>query len=92
MTVASPSKRPHTCHALGCDLKVPPKRLMCLKHWRMVPNQIQDQVWAYYRPGQEIDKRPTKDYLVAAGAAVQWVYEREQRESRRRNQTTPGTE
>jgi hypothetical protein len=36
---------PHTCHAEGCEVAVPPKLLMCLKHWRMVPKHLQREVW-----------------------------------------------
>ena len=39
----------HVCHAEGCDTPVPPKLLMCLKHWRRVPKQLQAAVWNNYR-------------------------------------------
>jgi hypothetical protein len=60
----------HTCHAHGCKKLVPPKMLMCLKHWRMVPKFAQDDIWRTYRPGQEIVKNPSNDYLKAQQAAV----------------------
>lgn len=69
----------HTCHAKGCTRVIPPKLLMCLKHWRMVPRDLQRAVWATYRPGQEIDKRPTKEYLEIARAAIQAVAAKEGR-------------
>jgi hypothetical protein len=67
----------HTCHAEGCSTKVPPKLLMCARHWRLVPKDLQSRVWATYRPGQEVDKRPTAEYLAAAQAAIDAVAELE---------------
>lgn len=67
----------HRCHARECKTIVPPKLLMCLKHWRMVPRPLQQQVWNTYRPGQENDKTPTRDYLQAAMAAIEAVAEKE---------------
>lgn len=69
----------HTCHAEGCDVDVPPKMLMCLKHWRRVPKKLQAEIWRTYRPGQEVDKKPSAEYLVAQHAAVQAVAEKEGR-------------
>jgi hypothetical protein len=60
----------HLCHATGCEREVEPKLLMCLKHWRMVPRPLQRAVWAQYRSGQEDDKRPSREYLAAADAAI----------------------
>lgn len=67
----------HVCHAKKCKVEVPPKMLMCRKHWYMVPKKIQQRVWKHYVPGQEISKTPTRKYLKAAQAAVDAVAERE---------------
>lgn len=67
----------HTCHAEGCSKVVPPKLLMCLRHWRMVPRDLQQAVWALYRPGQEIDKRPTMEYLEVMQEAIDAVAAKE---------------
>ena len=67
----------HTCHAKGCTVEVPPKLLMCLRHWRMVPKEIQSAVWRHYRPGQEIDKKPTAEYLTVMKLAIDAVAARE---------------
>lgn len=69
----------HRCHAAGCETAVAPKLLMCVKHWRMVPRLVQQQVWATYRAGQEVDKRPSRDYLAAADAAIAAVAAAERR-------------
>jgi hypothetical protein len=39
----------HECPAEGCADHVPHDRLMCLKHWRMVPKPQQDAVWKTWR-------------------------------------------
>lgn len=67
----------HTCHAKGCEALVAPKLLMCLKHWRRVPRELQRAVWASYRPGQEVDKKPSREYLEAARAAIEAVAAKE---------------
>ncbi len=67
----------HRCHAIECDTPVPPRLLMCARHWRMVPRKLQRRVWATYRPGQEIDKQPSAEYLEAQQAAVAAVRQRE---------------
>jgi hypothetical protein len=63
----------HTCHAHCCDVAVPPKLLMCKRHWYMVPKDLRDAVWLTYRPGQEIDKSPTMEYLETAHEAINAV-------------------
>ncbi len=63
----------HYCHARGCLKVIPPKLLMCPPHWRMVPPDLQAKVWATYRPGQEVDKNPSNEYIAAQQAAVRIV-------------------
>ena len=69
----------HCCHAYACPVVVPAKMLMCLKHWRMVPQSTQRLVWKHYRPGQEVDKRPSKEYLEVTALAIRQVREKEQK-------------
>jgi hypothetical protein len=69
--------REHTCHARGCNVPVPPRLLMCRVHWRMVPKPLRDEVWMTYRPGQEITKEPTPEYLDAMQAAIEAVAQKE---------------
>lgn len=69
----------HKCHARGCEVEVPPARLMCLAHWNLVPYALKRNVWAHYRPGQEVRKDPTPEYLAAARAAIEAVAAREGR-------------
>jgi hypothetical protein len=67
----------HECHAYGCTTSVPPKMLMCLKHWKMVPKFAQDDVWATYLPGQEVRKDPSSDYIKAQQRARILCYMKE---------------
>lgn len=60
----------HVCHALCCKTQVPPRMLMCLRHWRKVPKNLQQEIWKQYRPGQEIDKKPTLRYIATALSAI----------------------
>lgn len=60
----------HQCHAFKCSREVPPKMFMCFKHWKMLPRVFQNDIWKNYRPGQEVDKRPSSEYLKAAQRAV----------------------
>lgn len=69
----------HTCHAKGCYTVVPPKLFMCLKHWKKVPKRLQAAIWAAYRPGQEVDKNPSKEYVDVADEAIEAVAKKEKR-------------
>ncbi len=35
----------HLCHALGCMSNCPPRWLMCRRHWKKVPPDIQVEVY-----------------------------------------------
>jgi hypothetical protein len=54
-------------------LAVPPKMWGCKRHWFMLPWKLRDAIWRAYRPGQELDKRPSEDYLAAARAVQSWI-------------------
>lgn len=63
----------HLCHAENCTAPVPPEKLMCFKHWKMVPPEIQHLVLDTYRHGQCVDKMPSRLWQHAAKAAVRFV-------------------
>jgi hypothetical protein len=63
----------HACHAFACKAATKPSLFMCPRHWRMVPQEMKDALWAAYRPGQEIDKRTTREYRSAALTAQRAV-------------------
>lgn len=68
--------RDHTCHWPGCTQQVPPALWGCKPHWFALPKAIRDDIWAAYRPGQEIDMNPSQAYLVAAEAAQKYIEHR----------------
>ena len=63
----------HTCHHPRCDKSVPPKMLACRQHWYQLPQVLRNEVWRAYRPGQEIDKHPSQEYMdVIAQVQAYW--------------------
>jgi len=66
--------REHHCHWPGCKEQVPPAMWGCRKHWYMLPQMIRERIWAYYRPGQERDMRPSREYLATAQEAEEWIF------------------
>lgn len=68
----------HTCHWPGCTTPVSPKLWGCKAHWLRLPKALRDRIWATYRPGQEVDKRPSPQYLKAAQAVQAWINEQVQ--------------
>lgn len=63
----------HTCHALRCETAVPPRMFMCHRHWSLIPKARQRELWQVYREGQEVNKRPTIEYLNVARALRVYV-------------------
>lgn len=45
----------------------------CKKHWFMLPKHLRDLIWATYRPGQEITKDPSQEYINAAKLVRDWI-------------------
>lgn len=72
----SPLNR-HLCHAKQCTTVCDPSKLMCGRHWRMVPKSIQYAVYREYRPGQEMTKDPSDAYLRVAQMAINAVARKE---------------
>lgn len=69
----------HLCHAQGCKTAVPPKLLMCRDHWYMIPMDMRDRVWVLYRPGQEVTKDPSDEYVKHVMACIDYVAVKEGR-------------
>lgn len=65
----------HTCHHPGCTVEVPPRLWGCKKHWFRLPKRLRAAIWRTYRPGQEIDKNPSPEYLAVADEVQQWCLE-----------------
>lgn len=66
----------HKCHWPDCDVAVPPAMWGCKAHWFMLPRSLRAEVWAAYRPGQEIDKRPSEKYIAVAHKVQEWIQRR----------------
>jgi hypothetical protein len=52
---------------------IEPKMLMCIRHWKMLPKPLQALVWHHYRIDQEIDKKPSLEYITVAFVSVSCV-------------------
>lgn len=72
---AAPSSRPakHFCHWPGCSAGVPARLWGCTRHWNRLPAPIRKAISRAYRPGQEITKTPSAEYVEAARAAQTWI-------------------
>lgn len=67
--------RKHDCAAHGCAERVDHDKLMCLKHWRMVPADIRSLVWSTWR---RVSRDPSA-YREARDKAVEAVAEKDAR-------------
>jgi hypothetical protein len=65
--------RSHHCHWPGCERQVPPATWGCRPHWYTLPQELRDRIWRTYRPGQEVNGTPSRDYIEAARAVQAWV-------------------
>ena len=64
-----------TCHWPGCERQVPPHSWACAEHWAALPKRLRDRVARAYRPGQEIDKQPSREYIQTAQEVHHWMVE-----------------
>lgn len=62
----------HTCHAPNCTIPVPPELFACKQHWNQIPRMLRAKIWAAYRPGQEITKKPSPAWMEAARQAKEF--------------------
>lgn len=60
----------------------------CKTHWFRLPSRLRSRIWATYRPGQEVDKRPSAEYLSAAAAVQEWALKDIAAEQRRKDLQT----
>jgi hypothetical protein len=63
----------HTCHWPGCGKRVPPAMWGCKRHWFMLPADLRAKIWGAYRPGQEITKTPSREYVAIAREVQEWI-------------------
>ena len=60
----------------------------CKTHWFRLPSRLRSRIWATYRPRQEVDKRPSAEYLSAAAAVQEWALKDIAAEQRRKDLQT----
>jgi hypothetical protein len=65
--------RNHHCHWPGCDRQVPPAVWGCRPHWYTLPKELRNRIWQAYRPGQEIDQKPSETYVTVAREVQAWI-------------------
>lgn len=63
----------HHCHWPGCTKSVPPAMWGCKAHWFKLPLRLRNKIWATYRPGQEVSKDPSAEYLAVAHEIQEWI-------------------
>lgn len=63
----------HHCHWPGCTRACPPAKWGCSKHWFTLPVALRRRIWQTFRPGQEVSKTPSADYINAARDAQAWI-------------------
>lgn len=63
----------HACHWPDCKTEIEPKLLMCRGHWFRLPADLRTLVWANYRPGQEITKTPSREYMAVMDQVLAWA-------------------
>lgn len=92
MTATAPlGSDEHTCHAKHCTTEVPPATFMCRLHWGLVPAPMREAIKTLYRPGQEVDKQPSGEYLAIAKAAIDAVAHKQSRRPRPATPAAPVT-
>jgi hypothetical protein len=77
--------RKHTCHWPGCEIAVPPAMWGCRMHWFSLPTILRNQIWAAYRPGQEITGKPSREYVTVAVNVRDWIINNTKRLSNERD-------
>jgi hypothetical protein len=65
--------RNHHCHWPGCPEQVAPAKWGCMKHWMRLPKRLRDKIWATFRPGQETNWTPSREYVKVAKEVQLWI-------------------
>lgn len=68
MAVLQPASR---CPIGGCGDPIDRSRLMCRKHWYLVPRKLRDRVWATWRSGDGARRAEHQEAVLTAIAACQ---------------------
>jgi hypothetical protein len=65
------SDRRHPCPGPGCATRIDRHRLMCLRHWRMVPRPLQAAIWRAWNGGRGAGSPEHAEAILAAIDAVE---------------------
>lgn len=63
----------HGCHWPGCNKYCPPSMWGCHEHWYKLPGHLRNEIWRTFRPGQEISKTPSREYVAVAQRVRNWI-------------------
>lgn len=44
-----------------------------MKHWMRLPKRLRDKIWATFRPGQETNWTPSREYVKVAKEVQLWI-------------------
>ncbi len=55
------------CPVPGCSRQISKARLMCRRHWNLVPKELRDRVWATWQSGHGA---LSPEHRHAVGAAI----------------------
>lgn len=47
----------------------------CKTHWFKLPARLRARIWREYRPGQEVTKDPSREYIDVALEVQKWIAE-----------------
>ena len=67
----------HVCPCEGCNQIVPNALWGWRAHWHALPNNIRAWIGRAYRIGMDHGTHPTKSYVAAHHAALEWMHEHE---------------
>ncbi len=70
---AARQTRDHECHWPHCPEQVKPAVWGCRKHWYALPLGLRNKIWATFRPGQETNWTPSREYLKVARQVQDWI-------------------
>ena len=67
--------RAHRCGWPNCPRMVPLGRWGCREHWQALPNNLRAWIGRAYRAGIETGTHPSRSWLDAHHAALEWICE-----------------
>lgn len=72
---AQGQSRNHHCHWPGCGKQCKPAYWGCYSCWMKLPKYLRDKIWETFKPGQEVNATPSREYIQVAREVQQWIKE-----------------